>query len=277
MPDPNGQGVKPPEGQPPAGTPPGTGAPAGGAVDQEFEITRPDGQKVKVKASDIIDESGVPFKNRAAENERRRREAEAEAEALRNAGGQQPQDQQPKEGEFIDPLDGKKYTQDDIDRMYMVGEGSKAHRIMNNQVNVDRVVDTVIQRRESRARVVTDFPDLQDPQSPFFRRVATYMSRNGLYENPNGLRWAARDVAEQMRKEGVPFKEGSPSSTPESQRQSQTRSGVQPGGDGQRGSDTKPVLDDEGVAFSRKLGVDPEKIAIRLQERLARGRNRRED
>lgn len=280
MPNPNGQDVNDQAGAGAAGEGAsdqgaGSGSSAGdqggGVVDQEIEITTSTGAKVKVKASDIVDEKGVPFKNRAIEQERRARTAEENLAAQheqREAGGGAGQQEEIKPGTYVDPNDGQKYTEEDLNRMYMTGEGIKAQRIQLAQINVRKVVSDVVSETEVKARTMSKYPDIRNPQSPFFQRVAKYMAANDLYGRPNGLNMAAAAVAEQLTDEGIPFTKGQVSN-PEGQRLSHTGSGVIPGGNGQKGGSSVPELDEQGAAMARKLGVDPKKMATRLSNYLA--------
>lgn len=279
MPEPNGQGVADPNAAEAGGEGAGTPAGAGEQVtDQEFELTAASGQKVKVKTSDIIDDRGVPFKNRMSEETRRRQELEEENQGLKStlaskepAGGEGG----PKPGEFQDPIDGSKYTQEDIDRMFMTGEGAKAHRILVSQIDVNRIVDGAITRRETKSKTLGKYPDLSNPQTPFFKRVALYMSSRNLYGDPEGLAIASARVAELLEEEGVPFNKVTRTGTPEGQRLSQTGSGAIPGSSGSRLPVTAPELDEEGKAMCAKLGVDPVKVAKRLESYLTTKSNKR--
>jgi hypothetical protein len=259
----------------------GAGQGAGGGpsqvVDQEIEVTLANGQKVKVKTSDVVDENGVPFKNKVSEADRKAQEAILEAERLKQEGAGPGQARQPKPGEFVDPVDGEVYTEEDLNRMMMTGEGVKAQRIMLSQINVRKVVTDVVVENESKARTITKYPDLQNPQSIFFKRVAAHMGMNDLYGKPNGLQLAAAAVAEQLTEENVPFNRGKVgSSGPASQRNSQTAGGVQGGGDGIRPpANSTPELDQEGKTMAAKLGIDPSKMANRLEKYLTKKNNRR--
>jgi len=259
----------------------GAGAGQGGGgqsqvVDQEIEVTLANGQKVKVKTSDVVDENGVPYKNKVSEADRKAQEAILESERLKQDGAGQGA-RQPKPGEFVDPVDGEVYTEEDLNRMMMTGEGVKAQRIMLSQINVRKVVTDVVVENESKARTITKYPDLQNPQSIFFKRVAAHMGMNDLYGKPNGLQLAAAAVAEQLTEENVPFNRGKVgSSGPASQRNSQTAGGVQGGGDGTRPpANSTPELDEEGKTMAAKLGIDPSKMANRLEKYLTKKNNRR--
>lgn len=243
-------------------------------TDQEFEVKTADGKVVKVRASDIIDDKGVPFKNRAAEANRRAQSAEEAAAALHQGRVEGDGKPEVKEGEYIDPADGQKYTEEDINRMFMTGEGVKANRIVLGQVNVRKIVSDVNNEHAIKERTIAKYPDIQNPQSPMFQRVAKYMATNDLYGRPNGLELAATAVAEQLTDEGIPFTKRTVSS-PESQRRSQNGAGVVKGGDGQKGGEGKVELDEAGLAMARKLGVDPAKMADRLSKHLATRTNNR--
>ena len=275
-----GQEVKDPAaGDPGAGDPGASvgkkenagGDPGQGVVtDQEIEVTLSNGSKVKVKASDVVDEQGIPFKNRVSEADRKAQEALQEAETLRNKIPPEDGRKQPKPGEFVDPNDGEIYTEEDLNRMMMTGEGVKAQRIMLSQINVRKIVTDVQVENESKARTVAKYPDIRNPQSIFFKRVATHMGLNDLYGKPNGLQLAAAAVAEQMTEENLPFNRGKvAASGPEAQRQSQGAGGVIPGGSGGKPPVSTPELDEEGKKLANKLGIDPTKMANRLEEYLA--------
>ena len=184
-------------------------------------------------------------------------------------------DNTPKPGVYIDPQDGQKYTEDDINRMYMTGEGLKAQRIVLGQINVRKVVSEVVSDTEMRARTMSRYPDLKNAQTPFFQRVARYMAENNLYSVKNGLGMASAVIAEQMGEEGIPFTKGRVTSS-EDQRNSQTGAGAIPGSGSGRGGNNTPELDEQGMNMANKLGVDPAKLAKRLdtylQNKVQRGR-----
>uniref|UniRef100_A0A6H1ZMZ5 Uncharacterized protein n=1 Tax=viral metagenome TaxID=1070528 RepID=A0A6H1ZMZ5_9ZZZZ len=270
--DPNAAGAGPGgEGSAAAGT-------GGGAV-QDQEITlNVGGKEVKLKTSDILDDRGVPFKQMTGELQRKLDEANSTLQQIQEQGGKREEEKvEEKVGQFIDPTDGKTYTEEDLNRMMMVGEGTKALRIVMNPKQVGRVVDQAISAREAKAETQRRYPDLKNPKSEFFVRTAMYMQSRGLFDHPAGLALASAAVAEDMRSEGKEFTTGTFGS-PEAQRRSQNSGTVVRGREGSGlPSGSESELDDAGKAMATKLGVDPKKMAKRLENYLASKGQRRED
>jgi hypothetical protein len=260
MKDANGQEVADPAAAGAEGGASGASAGDGKVVDQEIEVTLPTGEKTKIKTSDIFDDKGVPFKNRLGEANRRSQETEAELERIRSTqheGGDKP-------------VKEEQVSEEELNRMFMTGEGAKAMRIIINQQNVKKVVHEVIQERDIRTVTAAKYPDLGNPASPFFKRVAVHMANKGLYNHPEGLALASAKVAEEMEYEGIEFSKGVKRGSPEGQRASGTGVTVAGGGSGSsRAGGGTPELDAEGKALCAKLGLDPTKVAARLEKRLA--------
>lgn len=263
-----------------AGAGSGAGEGAGGSSDQEISI-KVGGKEVKVRSSDILDERGVPFKQMNSELQRKLDEANATLQQISEQGGgagaEEGKKEDAKAGQFVDPADGQRYNEEDLNRMMMTGEGTKALRIVMNPKQVGRVVEGAIQAREVKAATRSRYPDLNNPKSEFFVRTSMYMQSRGLYDHPQGLALASAAVAEDMRSENRPFATGT-RGNPEEQRRSQQSGHVIPGRDGSgKPIITEHELDEGAKNMAAKLGVDPKKYAARLATYLDKKGNRKSE
>jgi len=258
----------------------GAGAGSGeGTSDQEISI-KVGGKEVKVRTSEILDERGVPFKQMNSELQRKLDEANATLQQISEQGGgtsEEGKKEDVKAGQFVDPVDGQRYNEEDLNRMMMTGEGTKALRIVMNPKQVGRVVEGAIQAREVKAATRSRYPDLNNPKSEFFVRTSMYMQSRGLYDHPQGLALASAAVAEDMRSENRPFATGT-RGNPEEQRRSQQSGHVIPGRDGSgKPIITEHELDEGAKNMAAKLGVDPKKYAARLATYLDKKSNRKSE
>lgn len=245
-------------------------------TDQVLKITMPDGSIKEVKSADIFDESGVPYRNRVGELQRRGKEVDDENVSLRTQlfqqGEEGPNKVKPKLDANGQPIvEDPEYTEDDINRMMMTGEGTKAIQYILKKAIPDpeKIVNNVLSKNSARNQAASKYPDLLNPQSEFFMRVAQVMNQNGLYNNPRGLSLAASQVESDLRTEGKEVNVVSIVSGAEQQRLSQGQPGVIPGGDGTRPpAGGKPELDQAGKDMAKKLGISEEKMAVRLAKHL---------
>lgn len=262
-----------------AGDGAGAGEGGGESSDQEISI-KVGGKDVKVRTSEILDERGVPFKQMNAELQRKLDEANSTLQQISEQGGgagEEGKKEDIKAGQFVDPIDGQKYNEEDLNRMMMTGEGTKALRIVMNPKQVGRVVEGAIQAREVKAATRNRYPDLNNPKSEFFVRTAMYMQSRGLFDHPQGLALASASVAEDMRSENKPFATGTTGSA-EAQRRSQQGGHVIPGRDGSgKPIITEHELDEGAKNMAAKLGVDPKKYAARLATYLDKKGNRKSE
>jgi len=121
----------------------------------------------------------------------------------------------------------------------------------------------VYQRESAKTEAVNMFPDLQNPQSEFFKRVAIYMDSNpSKYKDPHGLREACKIIAYDMKYQAAPTQR---------QTNQQVVRSVSGGAASVEGSSGTPqteadTLDAKAIMLAKKLGIDEKEMTQRMKD-----------
>lgn len=214
--------------------------------------------------------AAVPVENQLAEWKRKAEEARIDAEnarrdaemlreqQLRMMAQTQPQPQIPAE-----PAE----NEEELNNLFTTSPTQAVRKI------VEREKQDLDKRIESRARQIfimeakkveamTRFPDLRNPNSDFFKRVAYYMDTHpAKYNDPEGILDACARVQLEI---GAPANPGVAHAN-EQVRQAVSSGAAQVAGSGNAPATEAPELDAKGLELAAKLGIDPKAMAARLK------------
>jgi hypothetical protein len=113
-----------------------------------------------------------------------------------------------------------------------------------------------------KAQAMTIYPDLKNPQSDFFKKVAFFMDTHpGKYNDPEGILDACARISYEMKLNPSP----SARTANEVVRAAVSSGSASVEGSGQTVSSDVPELDFKGQQLAGKLGIDPKKMAERLK------------
>jgi hypothetical protein len=217
----------------------------------------------------------VPPENRIAELERkeaesRRRaeEAERERDMLRDMNLRsmaQPVAPTPPPQEEDD--------EEEINNLFATSPAQAMKKLLNKaKGGVDKTIEEkarrIFQAEAKKLEAMNRFPELKNPKSEFFRKVAFFMDTHPeKYNDPEGLIDACARVTFDMGK--VPDRPVPQAS--ENMRNSVSNASAHIEGSGNAPVGEKPELDARGLELAAKLGIEPSRMASRLKD-LAEGK-----
>ena len=159
--------------------------------------------------------------------------------------------------------------EEDLDSLFLQKPSEAVKRILQKEKEalkkeIPQVVSQealrIFYQEKFKQEALNKYPDLKNPNSDFYKRVAMFMyERPHLYNDPEGLLHACARVAEDM---GY-YKQ----KTFEQQRQAVASTSVEPAG-GASPSNEMTELDIQGKILAQKLGISEKDMSERLNRFL---------
>lgn len=212
----------------------------------------------------------VPLENQLAEANRKLGEAQSRAEQLQRDADMLREQQLRMMAQTPPPAAAPQAPEESDEELGNLMATSPVEAVRKIVAREKKGIDVMVEQRarhiflieSKKAEAVSKYPDLRNPNSEFFRRVAYHMDTHpGKYNDPEGILDACARVQVEM---GVPASPGVASAN-ETVRQAVTSGAAQVAGAGTAPATEGPELDAKGLELAAKLGIDPKNMAARLK------------
>lgn len=200
------------------------------------------------------------LRRRLEESERREQRARQEADMLR--------DQRLREMALPPAAPAApEESEDELNNEFTTSPAKAVRKIISREAKdiderIERRARQIYLQEAKKIEAVGKFPELRNPNSDFFKKVAYYMDTHPeKYNDPEGLLDACARVSVDL---GIV-----PQKPEVADANARTRASVASAASQVSGSGTAPVgepgeLDAKGLELARKLGIDPKVMAKRL-------------
>ena len=211
----------------------------------------------------------VPIENQVAEWKRKAEEARFEADQARRDADMLRESQlrmmatQPQQPVIQEPVE----SEEELNNLFNNSPTQAVNRIVDRKAkDIDKMIETRARQifigEAKKIEAMNRFPELKNPNSEFFKKVAYYMDTHPhKYNDPEGILDACARVQIDI---------GSSSNAQSTRANETVRASVasaasQVAGGGTAPASDNPELDAKGLELASKLGIDPKVMAVRLK------------
>ena len=232
-------------------------------------VVDPNAQTPPIEA---VDDNGVPYKNRFEEQKRLADEARLAAEqARRDADMLRDHQLRMMAQQQIPPVQQEPEVNDDeLNNLFTTNPAEAMRKVMEareKKVNLNKTVEDTARRvftfEAKKIEAMSRFPDLKNPGSEFYNRVASFMNTHPeKYQDPEGLLDACARVKDEL---GIVTPNPQVTQTNQNMRQTVSSAASQISKGTSAPATETTELDAKGLELAAKLGIDPKKMALRMK------------
>lgn len=202
------------------------------------------------------------WKRKAEEAERREQEARREADVLREQRLREMATQH-------QPQPVVEENEEQLNTEFNNAPAATVKKMIEKRAaDIDRRIEQrarqIFAQEAKKFEAIGKYPDLRNPQSDFFKKVAYYMDTHPeKYNDPEGILDACARVTVDL---GIMPQKPEVAAGNERVRQSVASAASQVSGSGNAPVGEAPELDAKGLELATKLGIDPKVYAKRLKD-----------